>query len=96
MNRLPKGLNTEIGQEFCGRELSDGEWQKLALARAFMRNCSLLVLDASTAVLDVQTELEVYLRFNKLTRDRTTKPIIIDSQHYAWPTEFYIWLGVHK
>ena len=58
--------------EFGGRELSGGEWQKLALARAFVRDCALLVLDEPTAALDVQTEYEVYQRFQELTRDRTT------------------------
>ena len=69
---LPNGLATQLGRQFGGRELSGGEWQKLALARAFMRDCSLLVLDEPTAALDVQTEYEVYQRFQELTRDRTT------------------------
>ena len=69
---LPNGLATQLGRQFGGRELSGGEWQKLALARAFVRDCSLLVLDEPTAALDVQTEHEVYQRFQELTRDRTT------------------------
>ena len=69
---LPNGLATQLGRQFGGRELSGGEWQKLALARAFVRDCSLLVLDEPTAALDVQTEYEVYQRFQELTRDRTT------------------------
>ena len=69
---LPDGPGTWIGREFGGRELSGGEWQKLALARAFMRDSQLLVLDEPTANLDVQTEYEIYLRFHQLTRDRTT------------------------
>ena len=69
---LPNGLATQLGRQFGGRELSGGEWQKLALARAFMRDCSLLVLDEPTAALDVQTEYEAYQRFEELTRDRTT------------------------
>ena len=69
---LPNGLATPLGRQFGGRELSGGEWQKLALARAFVRDCSLLVLDEPTAALDVQTEYEVYQRFQELTRDRTT------------------------
>ncbi|MDE2993041.1 MAG: ABC transporter ATP-binding protein [Chloroflexota bacterium] len=70
LGQLPKGLDTRLGREFGGRELSGGEWQKLALARAFMRDCALLVLDEPTAALDVQTEYEVYQRFQDLTRDR--------------------------
>ena len=69
---LPNGLATQLGRQFGGRELSGGEWQKLALARAFVRDCSLLVLDEPTAALDVQTEYEVYRRFQELTHGRTT------------------------
>ncbi len=69
---LPNGLATQLGRQFGGRELSGGEWQKLALARAFVRDCSLLVLDEPTAALDVQTEYEVYQRFQELTHGRTT------------------------
>ena len=72
LRQLPRGLDTQLGREFGGRELSGGEWQKLALARAFVRDCALLVLDEPTAALDVQTEYEVYQRFQELTRDRTT------------------------
>ena len=72
LRQLPQGLDTQLGSEFGGRELSGGEWQKLALARAFVRDCELLVLDEPTASLDVQTEYEVYQRFQELTRDRTT------------------------
>ncbi len=70
LEQLPQGLGTRLGREFGGRELSGGEWQKLALARAFMRDCGLLVLDEPTAALDVQTEYEVYQRFQDLTRER--------------------------
>ena len=72
LENLPEGPDTWIGREFGGRELSGGEWQKLALARAFMRDSQLLVLDEPTANLDVQTEYEIYLRFGRLTRDCTT------------------------
>ena len=70
LGQLPQGPDTRLGREFGGRELSGGEWQKLALARAFMRDCALLVLDEPTAALDVQTEYEVYQRFQDLTRER--------------------------
>ena len=72
LRELPQGLDTQLGREFGGRELSGGEWQKLALARAFVRDCQLLVLDEPTAALDVQTEYEVYRQFHELTRDRMT------------------------
>lgn len=72
LSRLPDGLDTQLGREFGGRELSDGEWQKLALSRAYLRDAQLLVLDEPTASLDVQTEYEIYTRFHELTRDRIT------------------------
>ncbi len=72
LGNLPDGTETWIGREFGGRELSGGEWQKLALARAFMRDSQLLVLDEPTANLDVETEYEIYHRFHRLTRGRTT------------------------
>lgn len=69
---LPEGLDTRVGRLFGGRELSGGEWQKLALSRAFFRECQLLVLDEPTAALDVQTEYDVYTRFYDLTQGRMT------------------------
>jgi ATP-binding cassette, subfamily B, bacterial len=69
---LPKGLQTSLGRELGGRELSGGEWQKIALARAFMRDAPLLVLDEPTAALDVETEEAIYTRFHELTRGRMT------------------------
>jgi ATP-binding cassette subfamily B protein len=72
LERLPQGLDTRLGRTFGGRDLSGGEWQKLALARAFVRDAQLLVLDEPTAALDVQTEYEVYTRFHDLTRGRMT------------------------
>src|SRR5205085_4568369 len=72
IEHLPQGLDTPLGRQFAGRDLSGGEWQQLALARAFMRDCQLLVLDEPTAALDVQTEYDVYTRFHDLTHDRMT------------------------
>ena len=71
--RLPKGYDSQLGREFEeGSELSIGEWQKLALARAFFRDAQILILDEPTAALDVQAEYEVYERFRELTQGRTT------------------------
>ena len=72
IERLPDGLDTQVGRGFGGRELSGGEWQRLALARGFMRDAALIVLDEPTAALDVETEYGVYQRFHELTRDKTT------------------------
>lgn len=54
-----------------GIELSGGEWQKIALARAYMRNAQLMVLDEPTAALDARSEFEVFQRFSELTKDKT-------------------------
>ena len=52
-------------------ELSGGEWQKVALARAYMRDAQLLILDEPTAALDARAEYEVFQRFAELTKGRT-------------------------
>ncbi|MCY4436653.1 MAG: ABC transporter ATP-binding protein [Chloroflexi bacterium] len=72
IDRLPDGLDTQLGRQFGGRELSGGEWQRLALARGFMRDAPLIVLDEPTAALDVETEYAVYQRFHALTRGKIT------------------------
>ena len=73
ISKLPKGYDTQLGREFEeGSELSIGEWQKLALARAFFRDAQFLILDEPTAALDVQAEYEVYERFRELTQGRST------------------------
>lgn len=71
IERLPRGLEQMVGRRFEGGvDLSGGEWQKLALARAYMRDAQLLILDEPTATLDARAEYEVFLRFADLTRDR--------------------------
>ncbi len=68
---LPQGYDTMLGRWFNeGRDLSGGEWQKIALARAFMRDCEVLVLDEPTAALDAENELRVFEQFRALTADR--------------------------
>jgi ATP-binding cassette subfamily B protein len=62
--RLPDGLDTQLGREFDGVELSEGQWQKTALARASMREAPLLfVLDEPTASLDAPSEQEIFERY---------------------------------
>jgi ATP-binding cassette subfamily B protein len=69
---LPEGYETTLGRWFWkGRELSGGEWQKMALARAFMRDCELLVLDEPTAALDAENELRIFQQFRQLIADKT-------------------------
>ena len=71
IDRLADGYDQMVGRRFEGGvDLSGGEWQKLALARAYMRNAQLLILDEPTATLDARAEYEVFQRFADLTRDR--------------------------
>jgi ATP-binding cassette subfamily B protein len=70
--RLPRGYDTMLGRWFeNGHELSGGEWQKIALGRAFMRDAELLVLDEPTAALDAEREYELFQRFRELTAGKT-------------------------
>jgi ATP-binding cassette subfamily B protein len=65
---LPAGYETMLGRWFReGHELSLGQWQKIALARAFMREADILVLDEPTASVDAQTEYEIFQHFKALT-----------------------------
>lgn len=72
IDALPQGLNTALGRELGDRELSGGQWQRIALSRAFMADNAVLVLDEPTAELDPRGEYEVFERFAELTRDRMT------------------------
>ena len=68
---LPEGYNQMLGRRFEGGvDLSGGQWQKIALARAYMRDAQVLILDEPTATLDARAEYEVFLRFSELTRGR--------------------------
>jgi ATP-binding cassette subfamily B protein len=68
---LPQGYDTMLGKWFeRGNDLSGGEWQKIALARAFMREAEVLVLDEPTAALDALNEYAVFQRFRELTDNK--------------------------
>src|SRR5207249_2995947 len=72
IERLPDGYDTMLGRWFDeGTQLSGGEWQKVALARAFMRDARILILDEPTSSLDAQAEYEVFAQFRILTRGKT-------------------------
>jgi len=66
--RLPGGYEQMLGKRFAdGVELSGGEWQKVAIARAYMRNAQLVILDEPTSALDARAEFQVFERFTELT-----------------------------
>ena len=72
IQRLPEGYEQVLGKRFNkGVELSGGEWQKVALARAYMRDAQLLILDEPTSALDARAEHEVFLRFSELIAGKT-------------------------
>ncbi len=69
---LPEGYNTMLGRWFeGGHQLSGGEWQKVALGRAFMRDSEVLILDEPTSALDAENEALVFQRFGALTTGKT-------------------------
>ena len=69
--RFADGYRQMLGRRFDdGVDLSGGEWQKIALARAYMRSAQLLILDEPTAALDARAEYEVFVRFNQLMAGR--------------------------
>ncbi len=70
--KLPQGWDTQLGRWFEGGvELSTGNWQKLAVSRAFMRDADVLILDEPTAALDAEAEHHLFLRFRALTEGKT-------------------------
>jgi len=78
---LPKGYDTILGTWFAGaEELSIGQWQKIALARAFVREAPLVVLDEPTSALDAASEYAVFDRFNRLMAGRAA---VLVSHRFA-------------
>ncbi len=72
VRRLPYGYRQLLGRRFAGGiELSGGEWQKLALARAFIRDAQMIILDEPTAALDARAEYETFKRFAELVAGQT-------------------------
>lgn len=71
IRRLPQGYDTPLSYQFeGGHELSVGEWQKIALARAFLRDAPVIVLDEPTSSMDAEAEYEVFQAFRELLNDR--------------------------
>jgi ATP-binding cassette subfamily B protein len=78
---MEDGLDQQLGRRFVrGKELSGGQWQKVALARAYMKDAPVLILDEPTAALDAKAEYEVFNRFIGLTQQKTS---IIISHRFS-------------
>ena len=72
IRKLPAGYDQIVGKRFrTGIDLSGGEWQKIAIARAYMRDAQVLILDEPTAALDARAEFEVFQRFKQLSERKT-------------------------
>lgn len=71
VGKLPQGYDTLLGKEFGGTSLSGGEWQKLAMARAFIRDAEIFILDEPTSALDPRSEYDVFERFASQLENRT-------------------------
>jgi ATP-binding cassette subfamily B protein len=72
IDNLPKGYDTVIGNLFDdSRELSWGEWQKIALARALFRDAPVLILDEPASAMDADTEYDIFSRFRDIMKGRT-------------------------
>lgn len=72
VSKLPKGYAQMLGRRFMGGvDLSGGQWQKIALARAYMRDAQLVILDEPTAALDARAEHEVFVRFAELMKGKS-------------------------
>ena len=72
IDSLPAGYDQLIGRRFkTGVDLSGGQWQKVAIARAYMRDAQVMILDEPTAALDARAEFEVFQRFKELSDNRT-------------------------
>ncbi len=81
INKFEKGYEQMLGRMFeGGLELSGGQWQKVALARAFFRNAPVLVLDEPTAAIDAKAESEIFNKVEKLSKDKT---VIIISHRFS-------------
>lgn len=79
--RFSEGYRQMLGRRFDqGVELSGGEWQKIALARAYMRDAKVLILDEPTAALDARAEYEVFMKFSQLT---TRRMAVIISHRFS-------------
>ncbi|WP_235296196.1 ABC transporter ATP-binding protein [Portibacter marinus] len=81
VSAMPEGYEQQLGRRFVrGQELSGGQWQKVALARAYMKDANVLILDEPTSALDAKAEFDVFERFINLTTGKTS---IIISHRFS-------------
>jgi ATP-binding cassette subfamily B protein len=78
---MKRGYDQQLGKRFAkGKNLSGGQWQKIALARAYMKNAKVMILDEPTSALDARAEYEAFQRFIGLTKGKTS---IIISHRFS-------------
>ena len=81
IDAFSEGYDQMLGKTFeNGEELSTGQWQKMALSRAFFRNAPILILDEPTAAIDAKAESEIFEKVDRLSRDKT---VIIISHRFS-------------
>ena len=81
ISSMTHGIEQQLGRRFSnGQELSGGQWQKIALARAYMKDSDIMILDEPTSALDAQAEYDVFKRFIGLTKGKTS---IIISHRFS-------------
>ena len=99
VQRLPEGLDTQLGRRFDGVDLSEGQWQKTALARASMRRTPLLlVLDEPTASLDAPSEHAIFERYMARARElsaRSGTVTVVVSHRFSTVTDADLILVLH-
>lgn len=71
IQNLPNKYETMLGKEFGGHELSQGQWQRIAVSRAYMRDADILILDEPTASLDAKAEYNIYRQFEQIAKNKT-------------------------
>lgn len=91
LEKLPQGYNTILGNIFYGgEELSMGQWQKLAVARAFYRNAELLIMDEPSSALDVYSETQIMNSLREMAKDKTAIIISHRLSSVQWADEIYL------